>query len=393
MPLAGRLRHPAPWQVALVITALALAWQWLIVRGYFEGHWSALFMAGDEVIQSPAASAESIYLLRHSTGYDGEIYHTMAHDPLDLHGTDRYVGSPHIRYPRILLPALSYALGALLGVDRAYRTLELLFLFLGVLCTGAWGAARGKSAWWGAVFALVPGAFISLERQLVDLPLCGLLAAAFLCLDRGRYKLCWLMLACAGLTREMGLVAIAGFALAALLEKRIGRAAMWLSSAAPSILWTASVFLRMPPGLPTPPPTAPILPILKAAVHFRAYPFAPASTLILDAMDVLALAGLCIGIVVGLIVFGLRHGIKGELACTGLCLALFGIAASGSGIVDYTDAYSFGRQASPLLLVQLFQAIDAGTVTLLLPLAMMLPRCLVPGASMTWRAALNLLRG
>ena len=107
----------------------------------------------------------------------------------------------------------------------------------------------------------------------------------------------------------------------------------------------------------------------------------------------LALAGLCIGIVVGLIVFGLRHGIKGELACTGLCLALFGIAASGSGIVDYTDAYSFGRQASPLLLVQLFQAIDAGTVTLLLPLAMMLPRCLVPGASMTWRAALNLLRG
>lgn len=382
--------------VALLITVLALGWQWLIVAGYFGGQWSALFVAGDRMPEAPVAAAESTYLFPHSFGYDGQLYHAIAHDPLDLRGTDRYLDAPHVRYPRILLPALSYALGRLMGVDRAYRTLELLFLFLGVYSTGAWAAGRGKSAWWGALFVLNPAVFISLERQLVDLPLCALLAAAILCLDRaierrchklGWLALAWFALASMGLVREMGLVAIAGFALAAARERRFARAAVWLTAALPGVLWTAYVFLHIRQDAAAVSAHIPILPILAAVTHFRSYPFAARLTLVLNVLDVVALVGLILSYALGL----LRQD-KTIVSSTGLLLALFGIAASGAGIVDYNDAYSFARQAGPLLTVQLFQAIDSGSLILLLPLAMVLPRSLAPNASMSWRAVLGLLR-
>lgn len=108
-------------------------------HGYFHGRWSALFFTGDRFSRSPPVCAESTYPLPRSAGFDGQFYHAIAHDPLDLRGTDRYIDAPHIRYLRILLPALSYALGGggPFWVDRAYRALELASLSLGVLCVGA----------------------------------------------------------------------------------------------------------------------------------------------------------------------------------------------------------------------------------------------------------------
>ena len=146
-----------PWQTALVVTALTLAWQALVVHGYFHGHWSALFFTGDRFTQSQPVRAESTYVLPRSDGYDGQFYHAIAHDPLDLGGADRFIDAPHIRYSRILLPALSYALGGgrLLWIDRVYRGLELMFLFLGVYCASSWAKDRNRSAWWGAAFVLL----------------------------------------------------------------------------------------------------------------------------------------------------------------------------------------------------------------------------------------------
>ncbi len=381
--------------MALLATALALAWQVLIVYGFFDGHWSALFVTGDRAPQSPAVEAESTYVLRMSDGYDGQFYHAIAHDPLDLDGTDRFLDSPAIRYPRILLPALSFALGQFVGVDRAYHTLELLFLYLGVYCAGVWAAGRGISAYWGAIFVLVPGVFISLERQLVDLALCALLAAALLCHAQGRQKLCWLSLGAAGLTREMGLVAIAGFAFALVIKRprQFTRAIGWCSAALPGLLWIVYVILWIPHQAAPISVALPLAPILSAAMHFHAYPFGSASNLILNALDLAALAGLLLSLVLGLSALGLRGATRDTPACAGLALAIFGIAVSATGMIQYDDAYSFARQMSPLLTVQLFQAIAGSDRIRLLPLAIMLPRCLVPGASMTFRAVLHLLHG
>jgi hypothetical protein len=179
-------RRIPPWQVALYATLLALGWQALVVYGYFGGHWSALFLRSARLLPSPPVRAESPYTLPNGDGYDGQLYHAIAHDPLDLHRTDSFLDVPRLRYPRILLPALSYALGLgrLFWVDRAYRSLELMFLFLGVFCLSDWAESRSRSALWGALFMCLPATFMCLERQLVDLPLCALLAAAFVSHDR-----------------------------------------------------------------------------------------------------------------------------------------------------------------------------------------------------------------
>lgn len=389
--MSARLLHkPRPWQIALLVTTLALGWQRLIVAGYFEGHWSALFVTGDRAPQAPAVQAEGTYVLKNSDGYDGQFYHAIAHDPLDLHGTEGFLDAPSIRYPRILLPALSFALGPILGIDRAYRLLELAFLYLGVCCTAAWAGTRGQSALWGAAFVLIPGVFISLERELADLPLCALLAAALLLKEQGRDKLCWLALAAAGLTREMGLVAIAGFALLPFLRnpRQLSRPAGWLAAMLPGLLWTAYVLLRIPHKASPLKAAVPLLPILNQVVHFRIYPFGGASNFILNLLDLMALAGLLLSMALGL-----RNARQDIAASVALALALFGIAMSAAGMIQYEDAYSFARQASPLLTVQLLEALADGGRIRLLPLCLMLPRSLVPVASMTFRAALQLARG
>ena len=168
------------WHVGVVCVSLAFVWQWLVVAGEFHGQWSALFLAGDRFEQSAAVKAEGSYVFAHSDGYDGQTYHAIAHDPLDLYGTDRYVDSPHVRYPRILIPGLSYVLGLgrLFWIDRAYRGFELLSVFLGATCLSKLAEKAGRSRWWGMVFLAVPAVFFSLERMLTDLPLCALILAA-----------------------------------------------------------------------------------------------------------------------------------------------------------------------------------------------------------------------
>ncbi|HLH41774.1 MAG TPA: hypothetical protein VKV74_02220 [Bryobacteraceae bacterium] len=371
-------RKARPWQVALLVTGLALAWQTLLVYGYFGGRWSALFLASDRFSQSLPVREEGSYVLPGSGGYDGQFYHAIAHDPLDLRETDRFLDFPPTRYTRILLPALSYALGfgRLFWVDRVYRALELAGLFLGVFCVGAWAESRNRSVWWGAAFLSLPGVFISLERQLADLPLCALLAAALLSQDRREKKACWVSLASAGLVREMGFVAIGGFMLAAAREKRWKDVTVWASAAIPGAIWNAYVF-RFIPHPSAMQPATPILNLFVSMRHLQEYPFGLAVSAALHGFDRIAIAGGLLSLVLGLLE-GVR---KGPLGSVGVMLACFGVAVSG--YADYKEVYSFARAGSPLLLIQLFQAIETGSLLVLAPLGLMLPRSLAINARMT----------
>ena len=386
-PAPSFRRGARPWQVALLVTGLALAWQTLVVYGYFHGHWSALFLASDRFVQTQPVRAESTYVLRESGGYDGQFYHAIAHDPLDLHGTDRVLDFPPTRYTRILVPALSYLVGGgrLFWVDRAYRAIELAFLFLGVLCACIWAESRRRSAWLGVLFMFIPGVFISLERQLVDLPLCAFVAAAIVTHDRRRNTLCWASLACAGLVREMGFIAIAGFVWSEAKERRYKEAGQWALAAVPGAVWNAYMLLSLP-KTPDMQPLVPVIAIFSAAGRLQKYPFGANLSFILHGLDALAIAGGLLTLILG-VLGGFRK--KAALASVGLAMACFGIAVSG--YADYTEVYSFGRADSPLLMVQLFQAMESGSTILLWPLALMLPRSILINASMTIRSVLHFL--
>lgn len=131
-------RSARPWRIPSLAVGVALAWQALVVTVIFTGV-GALFSSPATAFPDRRPFARSRPIPYRVAPGRRSVLSRYAHDPLDLRGTDRYIDAPHIRYLRILPPALSYALGG--GgpflVDRAYRALELASLSLGVLCVGA----------------------------------------------------------------------------------------------------------------------------------------------------------------------------------------------------------------------------------------------------------------
>lgn len=380
----GKGPRTRPWHVAILCTLLAFAWQWFIVAGVFQGRWSALFYAGDRFPQSQAVKNESSFVIADGYGYDGQFYHEIAHDPFDLHGTDRVVEAARSRYTRILLPGLSYLLGGgqLLWVDRAYRGLELLFLFLGVACTAALLESAGRSAWWGAAFLALPATFFSLERQLTELPACALLVAALLAVERGRYGWAWFALAASALNREVGTVVIAGFVFLSLWERSFTLAGLWMTAVIPAAVWTLFVGLKIPSiGGDNLRLTNGIMPMFTALRHPETYSYAASTVGVLHVLDWLAIAGALATMVWGLLAW--TRG-KTPLAAAAFALALFGLLVSPDDA--YVDIYAYARYRSPLLLLQLIHALRKEKPILLAPLGAILPRAIVPGASLTMRA-------
>jgi hypothetical protein len=67
--------------VAFLSIALAFSWQWVVVHTAFQGNWTALFCAGD-YFSRPPEMQHSEYVFKGSTGFDGQFYQLIAHDPL-----------------------------------------------------------------------------------------------------------------------------------------------------------------------------------------------------------------------------------------------------------------------------------------------------------------------
>jgi hypothetical protein len=371
-------------------TVAAFAWQWLVVAGVFQGHWSALFVEGDRFPQSPVVRSESTFVLPNSAGYDAQFYHAIAHDPLDLHATDRFVGSPRFRYTRILIPGLSFLLGGgkLFWIDRAYRGLELMFLFLGVFCTAALLERSGRSCWWGALFLALPATFISVERQLTDLPACALLAAALLAVDRERNGWAWLALAAGALNRETGVVILVGFVLLAVWERKWKQAAWWITATLPVVAWAGYLWLAVPSAQPEQLGLSNSAGSLMTALrHPQSYDhYAAPAAQALHFLDLLGIAGAFCALAWGLLACTRA---RNHLTMVALALAVFGVLISPGD--EYYDVYTFGRYKSPLLLLQVLQALRTFDPKLFGPLAAILPRALIPGASLTLRALRGLL--
>jgi hypothetical protein len=92
---------------ALLCGGAAAGWQEMVAHFDYGGNWTAFFRTGSRVPLPGAAAQEHLYRFPGS-GYDGQYYRLIAQDPLLLHGTERYIDAPRLRYRRILLPALAW---------------------------------------------------------------------------------------------------------------------------------------------------------------------------------------------------------------------------------------------------------------------------------------------
>jgi hypothetical protein len=381
------LNRLPPWTFALVAIALVTFWQWATVTANYGGNWSALFCSGALQQQPPLAASEHIYLFANSTGYDGQMYHYIAHDPFLRSDLKAYIDDPRLRYRRIFIPLLAYALA--LGhsrlIDPAYELVCLLSIGLGVYWSCRFTQKVELPAAWGLLFLAMPATLITMDRLVIDGGLAAL-TAAFLYYSRSPSWKLFMVLTCAALTRETGFLLVLAYCAHLLWKRAFRMAGVFLMSALPAVAWYCFVQAKTT-GKPYGFSLIPFSSILWVLGNPWSY---PAGTPFADAVrvaDYLALAGVLLGFGFAFLWFA-----RGPYVPLRIAAALFATMALVLQRTDHwQNVYDFGRVYTPVLLCLSAIAAQYRNPWLLTPLAMMLPRLAMQLAPqmlgvMRWRA-------
>ena len=127
------MKRPAVLALAAVLGMWL--WQFATVHFNYGGNWTALFNTAPNWPRPAFLASEDVYTFPPgSLGYDGQMYHFIAHDPWMSRGAAAAMDDPALRYRRILVPALAWAvaLGRDSAIHAAYIAVILGFVFLGV---------------------------------------------------------------------------------------------------------------------------------------------------------------------------------------------------------------------------------------------------------------------
>jgi hypothetical protein len=371
LTVAGARRSPATY--ALLAVILAGGWQALTVHYNYGGNWTGLFCTGSLFAAPPAAlDYEHIYKFQNSYGYDGQMYHYMAHDPFLTRGFQKSIDAPRFRYRRILLPfaAWLFAGGQDRFVDAAYYGLVLLSVFLGTLWAGGVVMKEGAHPAWALGFLTIAGVAVSLDRMTVDVTLVALTAGLFYYSRRQQWGAVFLICALAGLVRESGLLLAVGMAAWGALERHWARAVAFAAAALPAFAWYGYINTRTPPNpaeLLSPVPFSGLLMRLATPGH---YPWGFAMTALVTGLDYAALAGIAIAVVYCARNF--RRLLKEPYGL--VAFAFVALVAFVSTPAAWVEAYAFARGYSPLILLVALDGFHARSIAGAWPLALTAPR-------------------
>ncbi len=362
----------APFLCTLACVVLGFGWEFSTVNSNYDGNWTSLFCTGSAFPPPPALAAERIYLFPRSTGYDGQFYHYVAHDPLYRTEIGRAIPDPAIRYGRILLPALAWlaALGNQHWIDRAYIACNLFFLGLGAWLLARWLVWRKANPALAILYVLAPAALIALDRLTVDLAFTSLCLAFLLYVREKDDAKLYVTLVLAALCRDTGAVLVAACTLDQWIAHRFRRGLCFATAILPAVAWSIYVRLHMPPSPPVPLsafiPFGGILSILTQPVHYQ-LPQPICSTAM--ALDYLEIFGVLLAIAQA--VRNVRRRGFGPVELASLLWALIAIAMPR---VFWADPYTPGRVLTPLLLFQALGFFAGDGRIALLPLLLVAPR-------------------
>jgi hypothetical protein len=323
------------------------AWT-LTVRVNRQGNWSALYCHGASFPVPPAMAAEGLFLFS-GFGYDGQLYHIIAHDPFFRRGFSGYVDDPRLRYRRGLVPVAAHLLA--LGSDRwvhvTYPALVLFFGALGVFWLSLLAQALGRSPLWGIGFLLLPAAFASFDRMTIDVALLAVVVGLLWALETRKERWVWVLLTLAPLVRDTGVLVVAGVVLSRWGSEGWTRAARLLVVLLPWLAWVAFVHAHTTAlHFDRSPPLSEMFAVLARPNAYETH--APFTARIHQAADVVALLGL-------LWAFALTLWRAREWREPGQAVALAFVAL---GVLmqrreQFEHVYSFGRGYSPVLAVLL----------------------------------------
>src|SRR3984957_13292074 len=345
---AGHLGHTrgACFISALICLAIGFAWQALTVHYNRGGNWSALFLMGSRFPVPPALASENPYVFPDSAGYDGQMYHYVAHDPLLRHGFGRYIDSAQLRYRRILLPASAFLLagGRQGAIDGCFIACNLLFLFFGAWWVGRYLVLSGLSPAWSILFVATPAAVTTLDRLTVDLSLTALAVGfAYYAKIDSRWRL-YAVLVLAGLSRETGLMLIAAYCLYVLAQRRLAQAVLFSTAIVPTALWYLYVNLHTDEIIGS-WFQMPMRGIVNWAMHPFHYQYSALVNGVILTLEYLSMAGVVMGCVLALLLW-----FRNPIGYLEIAMAIWTAMALCFNESFYQDALGGGRVLSALLI-------------------------------------------
>ena len=224
----------SPVAVAAAVVVLYGAWI-LVARANGHDMRDFAFVGQRFVDRSSVSPAIDAYkpLATTRDGYDGQFFLYIALDPARAHA---YIDNPSYRYGRIFYPLAARALAATVEdwVPAALVVVNILAIALGSFALAVWLRRGGMSQWLALLFALYPGVFVAVLRDLsegVAYSLVALAVATFDARRRTRLVASAALFALAILTRETTALFAALWALALLLDGATPAAA-WRRAAA-----------------------------------------------------------------------------------------------------------------------------------------------------------------
>lgn len=351
------MHEPAPANpricalLALTAVLSLFLWQVLTVHYNFARNWTALFWTG-ELHRLPPDLSAGTYVFKGSDGYDGQFYRYVAHDPFFTRGYSKFIDNPQFRYRRMLVPVAAWvlALGNGRWIDGAFDAVVLLSIFGGLYWSARWVVQHGQPAAWGLVFLIVPSTITSVDRMLTDATLTACFAGFLWYTETRNRWAVYAVSAAAFLTRDTGVLLIAAAVIGCLMQRAYRRAACFATAAIPTLGWYVFVWLHVRNVQPWESIAWPLAGIAQRLVQVRHYGD-PLIEKLLQALDLVALAGLVAAIVMVLVIVAPQK--KGPVQ---ICVALFAVMGMCFGRPVMADAYAFGRAISPLLLFLLLQA-------------------------------------
>jgi hypothetical protein len=342
--------------VAICAVAAVWLWQFSTVRYNYGGDWNALFRIRESMPRPDFLKSEKFYTFQNNEGYDGQVYHLIAHDPWMRKGSREAIAGAAFRYQRIFVPALAWtiALGQDRWIDRAYYAVILGFAWLGVYWLALIATHAGLPPGWGMAFLLAPATMVSIDRMTVDIALAALICGFALYVGRVPVWRIALLLACAALTRETALPIIAGYALYLVTRKQIRAAVLIVALVLPAAAWFVYVG-----GMESSPVIAygtwvPLAGFMERVIHPAAYSGAGWKAGIATACDYLALAAIAITLGLALRLALARKWEPRTAAVYALAVAAVFLGSRGV----WEEADAFGRVLTPLLLLTALQYFD-----------------------------------
>jgi hypothetical protein len=337
--------------VLLALTAVLGVWLWQLATVHFNyaGNWTALFNTAPGWPRPAFLASENIYTFPPgSLGYDGQMYHFIAHDPWIKRSAVAAMDDPALRYRRILVPALAWAvaLGRDSAIHAAYVAVILGFVFLGVYWLSRAIVLQGRHPAWGLMFVLMPATLVSTDRMTVDVGLAAL-TAGFVLYSDFRWKVL-LILACAALTRETGLLLTLGYGAFLLSRRRFADLVWTAASALPAMFWYVYVARHTPPE-----PSgefANLIPLggwIERVAHPEVYALPRWQALAAIELDYIALAG--VALMLGHATW-LAWARRWNARAAAVYVFALAIVFLGSRSV-WEDAFSYGRVVTPLMIL------------------------------------------